>query len=155
MSYCLLGLFDVAMPLLYGEGTKAFMRLQEEIMKTTNDESMFAWSDQSLVRSGLLAESPSLFRESGNGLFPNRRISKDSYVHYEVNDFRQALSSIIPNSNTSGPPTTLHQLFPSFPNVEFAICRSCRSRLYQRGRLKTSHLAFDQQRRRRRKKDRH
>lgn len=28
MAYCMLGLFDVNMPLLYGEGEKAFMRLQ-------------------------------------------------------------------------------------------------------------------------------
>jgi hypothetical protein len=33
MAYCLLGIFGVNMPLLYGEGTKAFTRLQEEIMK--------------------------------------------------------------------------------------------------------------------------
>ncbi|CAG8975659.1 hypothetical protein HYALB_00012317 [Hymenoscyphus albidus] len=34
MAYCLLGLFDISMPLLYGEGgQKAFIRLQEEILK--------------------------------------------------------------------------------------------------------------------------
>lgn len=34
MAYCLLGLFDVNMPLLYGEGgPQAFLRLQEEIIK--------------------------------------------------------------------------------------------------------------------------
>jgi hypothetical protein len=32
-AYSLLGLFDVHMPLLYGEGEKAFVRLQEEILK--------------------------------------------------------------------------------------------------------------------------
>lgn len=42
-AYCLLGLFDVNMPLLYGEGHKAFRRLQEEIIKETNDNSIFAW----------------------------------------------------------------------------------------------------------------
>lgn len=31
------------MPLLYGEGTKAFQRLQTEIIKTSDDESIFAW----------------------------------------------------------------------------------------------------------------
>ncbi|KAI4694050.1 uncharacterized protein J4E84_002630 [Alternaria hordeiaustralica] len=30
-AYCLLGLLDINMPLLYGEGTKAFIRLQEAI----------------------------------------------------------------------------------------------------------------------------
>jgi hypothetical protein len=43
MAYCLLGIFDVAMPMIYGEGTKAFMRLQEEIMKNEDDRSIFAW----------------------------------------------------------------------------------------------------------------
>lgn len=43
MAYCLLGLFDVNMPLLYGEGEKAFMRLQLEIIKKSPDESIFAW----------------------------------------------------------------------------------------------------------------
>ncbi|KAF2098426.1 hypothetical protein NA57DRAFT_65911 [Rhizodiscina lignyota] len=43
MAYCLLGLFDVSMPLLYGEGEGAFIRLQEEIMKSSVDQSIFAW----------------------------------------------------------------------------------------------------------------
>lgn len=44
MAYCLLGLFDVKMPLLYSEGAeKAFHRLEtDEIMKYHEDESMFA-----------------------------------------------------------------------------------------------------------------
>lgn len=32
------------MPLLYGEGNKEFIRLQEEILKQTDDESLFAWN---------------------------------------------------------------------------------------------------------------
>lgn len=43
MAYCLLGLFDVNMPLLYGEGQKAFARLQEHIIRQSDDESIFAW----------------------------------------------------------------------------------------------------------------
>ncbi len=43
LAYCLIGLFDVNMPLLYGEGDKAFRRLQEEIIKQSNDQSIFAW----------------------------------------------------------------------------------------------------------------
>ncbi|KAF3050176.1 hypothetical protein E8E11_004598 [Didymella keratinophila] len=31
------------MPLLYGEGERAFVRLQEEIMKVNVDQSLFAW----------------------------------------------------------------------------------------------------------------
>jgi len=43
MAYCLLGIFDVNMPLLYGEGDKAFVRLQEEIIRQSGDLSIFAW----------------------------------------------------------------------------------------------------------------
>ncbi|KAK2755103.1 hypothetical protein FQN54_006632 [Arachnomyces sp. PD_36] len=42
-AYCLLGLFDVNMPTIYGEGNKAFIRLQEEILRKSNDHSIFAW----------------------------------------------------------------------------------------------------------------
>ncbi|EEU34251.1 uncharacterized protein NECHADRAFT_28122, partial [Fusarium vanettenii 77-13-4] len=43
MAYCVLGIFDINMPLLYGEGRKAFTRLQEEIIKKTNDHTIFCW----------------------------------------------------------------------------------------------------------------
>jgi hypothetical protein len=42
IAYCLVGIFDVNMPLLYGEGWKAFRRLQEEIVKHNNDATIFA-----------------------------------------------------------------------------------------------------------------
>jgi hypothetical protein len=42
-AYCLLGIFDINMPLLYGEGNKAFIRLQQEIIKSNNDLSIFGW----------------------------------------------------------------------------------------------------------------
>ena len=42
-AYCLLGLFDVSMPLLYGEGRRAFKRFQEEIAKVSSDHSIYAW----------------------------------------------------------------------------------------------------------------
>ncbi|KAI0430128.1 heterokaryon incompatibility protein-domain-containing protein [Xylaria sp. FL1042] len=41
MAYCLIGLFDVNMPLLYGEGHKAFARLQLEILQRNYDSSVF------------------------------------------------------------------------------------------------------------------
>jgi hypothetical protein len=44
MAYCLLGIFNVHMPMIYGEGSRAFIRLQEEISKETNDLSLFAWT---------------------------------------------------------------------------------------------------------------
>ena len=49
LAYCLMGIFNVHLPLLYGEGHRAFIRLQEEILKTTNDHALFIW--------GLLSEA--------------------------------------------------------------------------------------------------
>ncbi len=43
MAYCLMGLFKVNMPTIYGEGSGSFSRLQEEIMKRTSDHSLFVW----------------------------------------------------------------------------------------------------------------
>jgi hypothetical protein len=65
IAYCLLGLFDVNMPPLYGEGEKAFMRLQLEILKISDDESIFAWTQKN-DGGGLLASSPEAFRNSGS-----------------------------------------------------------------------------------------
>lgn len=62
----LLGIFDVNMPLLYGEGKKAFMRLQQETLRSSHDESLFAWTNERLWISGLLAESPGDFAGSSN-----------------------------------------------------------------------------------------
>ncbi|KAF1808396.1 HET-domain-containing protein, partial [Eremomyces bilateralis CBS 781.70] len=70
IAYCLLGIFDVNMNLLYGEGkTKAFIRLQEEILKRYPDQSMLAWTPKKLHRLGLrgpLALHPKEFEDSAN-----------------------------------------------------------------------------------------
>jgi hypothetical protein len=44
-AYCLLGIFGISMPLLYGEGQRAFIRLQEEILRQTEDYSLLLWTD--------------------------------------------------------------------------------------------------------------
>lgn len=44
-AYSLLGLLEVNMPLIYGEGKRAFVRLQEELIRRFNDESIFVWGD--------------------------------------------------------------------------------------------------------------
>ncbi|KAI1791175.1 HET-domain-containing protein [Ganoderma leucocontextum] len=56
-SYCLMGLFDVTMTIIYGEGKRAFQRLQNKIMKHGFDLSLFAWggwiSDATFASQGL------------------------------------------------------------------------------------------------------
>ncbi|KAL8670239.1 MAG: hypothetical protein Q9168_005214 [Polycauliona sp. 1 TL-2023] len=65
IAYCLLGLFGVNMPLLYGEGAfNAFQRLQIEIIRKSSDESIFAWTSNEPA-SGMLAPNPSCFAGSG------------------------------------------------------------------------------------------
>ncbi|KAH9828892.1 HET-domain-containing protein [Teratosphaeria destructans] len=67
-AYCLLGIFGINMPLLYGEGDKAFSRLQKEILSSTYDESIFAWSPPepdelpaTLLATPMLADTPQRF----------------------------------------------------------------------------------------------
>ncbi|KAI0399001.1 heterokaryon incompatibility protein-domain-containing protein [Xylaria palmicola] len=62
-AYCLLGLFEINMPMLYGEGRrKAFFRLQEAIYTSTLDQSLFLFRRSSyLALHPLLADSPSCF----------------------------------------------------------------------------------------------
>jgi hypothetical protein len=71
IAYSLLGIFDINMPLLYGERGKAFIRLQEEIMKASDDQSIFAWKpSDSTLPTGLLATTPKHFDTSRNITWP-------------------------------------------------------------------------------------
>ena len=78
-AYCLMGIFNVNMPLLYGEGERAFIRLQEVIMRSNYDHSLFAWNhhfpntlfgshnmteEGPLLGVGLLAPHPVAFGKS-------------------------------------------------------------------------------------------
>lgn len=69
VAYCLMGIFEVNMPLLYGEGRKAFRRLQEEIVKAmgSSDHSIFAFPRGSMPDrdSDFLSCTPNVFRHSG------------------------------------------------------------------------------------------
>ncbi|XXG99420.1 hypothetical protein Hte_005759 [Hypoxylon texense] len=66
MAYCLLGIFDINMPLLYGEGARAFFRFQEEIVRSINDQSIFAWESSAYAQDILLAPDPTCFSQAGN-----------------------------------------------------------------------------------------
>ncbi|KAI5460550.1 hypothetical protein BGZ63DRAFT_340141, partial [Mariannaea sp. PMI_226] len=77
IAYCLLGIFNVNIPLLYGEGKRSFIRLQEAILSREEDQSLFAWHSESLTLDeadtswhinnwsssfcGLLADAPDKF----------------------------------------------------------------------------------------------
>ena len=86
-AYSLMGIFSVHMTTIYGEGERAFQRLQEEIMKQSIDPSLLAWGLFSMTttdlpqhssehehtnyKSYLLARSPDNFnpRYSGRTTF--------------------------------------------------------------------------------------
>jgi hypothetical protein len=44
MAYCLLGIFNITMAMIPGEGLRAFERLQLEILQRSTDHSIFAWN---------------------------------------------------------------------------------------------------------------
>ncbi len=94
MGYCLLGIFGVFIPMMYGEGDNAFRRLQREIANKIPDDSILAWGldDEQLAPmttenpafGAALAPSPSFFAGSG------KIVVMDSLPHasFEMNGGR-------------------------------------------------------------------
>ncbi|KAM0436846.1 hypothetical protein ACHAPT_002559 [Fusarium lateritium] len=72
MAYCLLGIFNINMPLIYGERDKAFQRLQHAIIREIDDQTILAWGTGFVGQGGfgqcdgdyqpLLAKSPFAFK---------------------------------------------------------------------------------------------
>ncbi|PSN67688.1 hypothetical protein BS50DRAFT_447945, partial [Corynespora cassiicola Philippines] len=82
IAYCLLGIFDVYMPMLYGEGRLcAFHRLQEEIIKKSNDPTIFIWrhTDPEKPIHSILADEPSFFLDSHDVIIDDSPYSVDTY----------------------------------------------------------------------------
>lgn len=64
IAYSLLGLFNINIAMIYGERDQAFVRLQEEIIKTSADQSIFAWNmSAEYASSNLLAPSVKEFSD--------------------------------------------------------------------------------------------
>jgi len=90
-----MGLFAINMPLLYGEREREFIRLQEEIIKVIDDDSIFAWRC-SCDSEGILASSPAGFLHSSHivndpalGSFPsNPPIASSKGIHIEARFIR-------------------------------------------------------------------
>ncbi|KAF4819142.1 Vegetative incompatibility protein HET-E-1 [Colletotrichum siamense] len=62
MTYCLYGIFNVSLPIMYGEGASAaFSRLQEAILQRTPDASILAWG-LDLQHDDLSSQQPSINR---------------------------------------------------------------------------------------------
>ncbi|MCJ1253722.1 hypothetical protein MMC24_001534 [Lignoscripta atroalba] len=68
IAYSMLGIFSVNMEPQYGEGKKAFMRLQRALMMESSDESLFAWTmpEKGNKNWGMVAPSPDCFLDSSD-----------------------------------------------------------------------------------------
>lgn len=108
-AYCLLGLFNVYMPLVYGEGSKAFSRLQEEIMKISNDASIFIWSGHSSETCGMLARSPARFES------PLRNDHKNCETIHRWNSVRENESHDVGFALLNSGMSMTIQIRPLFP----------------------------------------
>jgi hypothetical protein len=81
LAYCMLGIFDLNLTMLYGEGHKAFARLQKEIINEIPDESIFVWSatdDLSGTPMSILAPHPRFF-----SVCRRQHIELDTYFQRE------------------------------------------------------------------------
>ncbi|KAI6101878.1 hypothetical protein F5141DRAFT_1218083 [Pisolithus sp. B1] len=87
--YALMGLFGVNLPVVYGEGkTRTFLKLQTEIMKITDDQSIFAWHSAADAAesdaSGILASTYECFAKCGDV----QKIPYDQWSEYCAEHFR-------------------------------------------------------------------
>ncbi|KAK4978659.1 hypothetical protein LTR42_001159 [Elasticomyces elasticus] len=80
IAYCLLGLFDINMPLLYGERQGAFLRLQREIFARSEDETMLAWprdlfvgsAEMIALHNGAQTQTQAKIADLESGIFASR-----------------------------------------------------------------------------------
>jgi hypothetical protein len=110
-AYSLLGIFGVHMPLLYGEGKRAFQRLQEEILKLTEDYTILAWGMR--IATHLIKQSLTLPLQAEPLREAEARLSP--VVKYEL--------------LTTGPLASNALSFQS--GLGFAALESCPESLYQ------------------------
>ena len=97
-AYSLMGLLNVNMPMLYGEGKKAFHRLQLEIIRASNDQSIFAWypSIEREQPGSILADDPRDFRNCGE----MELMRHDEFIRFLTDDLPEELDSIEDQLNT-------------------------------------------------------
>ena len=73
IAYSMLGIFNINMNPQYGEGVKAFMRLQKALIESSTDESLFAWTTppKGLVCYRRLAKVPHWMPQAWGLLAPS------------------------------------------------------------------------------------
>ena len=141
VAYCLLGLFRVTMPMIYGEKEQSFVRLQHEIMKNSEYHSILAWDSTSdedttdenplAVHGGALATSPADFANSGGVLKGDSQTAYDAlYAKVTEKDVGQRFAKIPNNVITTNikqlptPPSPMEQArFFQDAAIEQSKCR--------------------------------
>lgn len=93
LAYSLLGIFDINMTMQYGEGNGAFVRLQKEIMRNTDDLSLFAWS---------LAPPESLGPDRSNASQGPEQISNHGMFADHPNDFEDCKDVVFFHRHAAG-----------------------------------------------------
>lgn len=77
MAYCMLGLLEINMPLRYGEGEQAFLRLQQNIIDSRDDQTILCWTLPTASVPArddiILAPDPSCFLSCGTVMEPPKR----------------------------------------------------------------------------------
>ena len=88
------------MPLIYGEGSKAFLRLQEEIIRRSTDQSIFAWRAPAYLNNkkyGALAPTAGWFVDSGRIIFnasKHRRLTRPYTITNSGLEMRATLTKL-------------------------------------------------------------
>ncbi|KAK3686337.1 hypothetical protein LTR37_019927 [Vermiconidia calcicola] len=112
LAYSLLGLFGVSMPLLYGEGDRAFLRLQKELIGISDDETIFLSIDTTIPhhnpRSAIAANPlhfmnvphymnvPVLYRDLYVNAIPRLHYEvTNKGIRFEVQISRKKLSALV------------------------------------------------------------
>ena len=108
------------MPLLYGEGQRAFYRLQEQIIRDSGDDSILAWDHQHQYNrigspESLLAPSPNYFRDCRH-VSHCRPISWDDAIDLTNNGLRLKTHYL-----TGLALKQLHRLGPNSRRAEVAL----------------------------------
>lgn len=126
IAYCLTGLFGVNLPLLYGEGARAFTRLQLEIIRHNNDLTIFAWRSRTPAIGsssatstddirGILAQSPDEFSKA-RYIEPDEEASLD--LEYSYTNKGLQFQTVLGWANNS----------PNMDNIVLPLlCRDSRS----------------------------
>ncbi|KAK4222596.1 hypothetical protein QBC38DRAFT_518820 [Podospora fimiseda] len=112
MAYCLLGIFDVSVPILYGD-SHAFAKVQEAIMAKNRDDSIFAWGLEPTSQAshtlpatsnsaGAFAMEPADFGKCGNRLARFSKYAIQQVLYRECLRLHQSLPHTLEDGSTFG-----------------------------------------------------